>query len=164
MSTACPIQYEYIDGEKILSSLAGRSIPIPPEWVRQRVENPDFYKMACLSKEIEHLYPKSVRDVLVSYVWDFPELCRRGTNLIIAGPTPYRKRRWAAAAVVNELTMRWSQRMPISIETLHVRQGFPAQMDLRKTNCTRLGAKGVGRREKRHTCLQPVWVGGASSR
>lgn len=104
-----PRQYEYVDGAVIMPRLAGQKIPIPPEWVRLRSDMPQRAKFACLSKEIAHLYPAQVREVLVRYVREWPTIRQSGTDLIIAGRVSTRKLRWAASAVVNEIVMRYGQ-------------------------------------------------------
>ena len=102
-----PRQYEYVDGAKVKRSLAGRQIPVPPDWVRHRAEVPDRAKLACLSKEIADLYPESVRTVLVKYVSEWPLVKQSGADLLVVGTVPSRRLRWAASAVVNEIVMRY---------------------------------------------------------
>jgi hypothetical protein len=112
------IGYEYVDGGLILPPFAGRKMPRPPVWVRQRMKErvPDRARDACLSKEIADLYPAQVREVLVKYVVDWPLIRKSGADLLIAGPVTARRQRWAATAVMNEIVMRYGGNSAISVD------------------------------------------------
>lgn len=109
-------KYDYVDGAKIRLNLKGRQIPVPPEWVRLRSNVPKRGQHACLSKEIADLYPDQVRETMVKYVSEWPDVRKSGTDLIIAGRVPSRRLRWAASAVVNEIVMRYGAVSAITTE------------------------------------------------
>lgn len=111
------LAYEYVDGALVHKRMAGRSMPVPPKWVRDAAGTPEMDRYACLSKEIADYYPEDVRNVLVSYVKEYPEVCYYGSTLVIAGNSvTVRRRQWAASAVMNEITMRFGQTMPVDTE------------------------------------------------
>lgn len=116
MAEQYPREYEYVDGNAVKFGLGGRKVPIPPEWVRNRITLPPRGKNACLSKEIADLYPAPVRETLVKYVSQWPQVKKSGTDLIVAGSIPSRRLRWAAAAVMNEVVMRYGAISAISTE------------------------------------------------
>ncbi len=117
MSVENPRTYESKLGTDIYPEFPNRNIHIPPEWVRSRTGVPSLGEFACLSKDVESLFPVHVRKVLVDYVtrWE-SNVLKYGTHLIIAGHVSHMKSNWAASAVINELTMRYSHRAPLNTE------------------------------------------------
>ena len=104
-----PRQYDYIDGGRIRREWAGHKTPIPPRWVRDRLRLPQSLQYACLSKDLDDVYPEETRAGLVKYVAEWPENREYGTDLLIGGRGHYLRQSWAAAAVLNEINMRYAQ-------------------------------------------------------
>lgn len=110
-----PTGYERHDGGIIDPQWAGREIPVPPTWVRERVKVPYGCEYATLAKEIDDAYPASVRVPAVEYVrqwesWVLP----RGGHLIIAGRVTRQKSDWVASAIMNEIMMRFGATAPLT--------------------------------------------------
>jgi hypothetical protein len=125
-----PITYEYVDGRSIALPWAGQMVPVPPKWVQDRTDVPQRMKLACLSAEIADIYPDAVRPRLVEYVREWPSIRDAGTDLLITGIVPNRRRLWAGAAVMNEITMRYSNWSAVSTAWLAIR-GIHWMMDAR---------------------------------
>jgi hypothetical protein len=116
-----PAEYERVDGAEINPRLdARKNVPVPPKWVRDRVSVPHDCEWATLSNELLDFYPPHIRDCLVKYVKDWRVNQRVGDSVLINGPASYRTRIWAAAAVVNEVVMRYSQFGNISTKWINV--------------------------------------------
>lgn len=107
-----PMEYEWVDGETFRPDLEGRTIPIPPKWVRDRVNLP--FPNATLSAAVEDFYDQKAREILVSYIKDWPSVLQYGKHLVIAGGGNYKARTWAASAVMNEIIMRYGATQDIS--------------------------------------------------
>lgn len=103
-----PREYARADGGVIGPAWAGRDVPVPPEWVKSRVSLPRGLEPASLAKEISELYPEDTREVLVRYVKSWRDVQRYGTHLVIAGTdVTFKRRQWAASAVINEIVRNY---------------------------------------------------------
>lgn len=116
-----PIEYDYVPGQRVALSWAGGDVPVPPKWVQDRADVPERMKLACLSSDLSEAYPTKVRDVLVDYVRNWTDIRESGTDLLITGRVPNHRRLWAGSAVLNEITMRYSNRMGVSTGWLAIR-------------------------------------------
>lgn len=104
-----PPKHEMVEGKLISPKLARmEEVPVPPQWVRNQVKVPQNCEWATLAKKVAHFYPPAVREVLVEYVLNWRVNQRLGASVLIAGRAPYNERAWAAAAVMNEIVMRYS--------------------------------------------------------
>lgn len=124
-----PIEYEVVAGEIISPAWKGKEVPVPPEWVRNYATVTERYKYACLAKELEDYYPTEVREKLVEYVKNWPEIRQLGQDMVIAGNVPHVRRVWTAAAVMNEIIMRFGPRMNLTTSWLSVRSGLSWLLD-----------------------------------
>lgn len=115
-----PRKYEMVDGGMFGKKSGGKEVPVPPQWVRERVSVPEAGVNATLARELAHLYPPNVRDVLVKYVSYWPVNLHRGYGLLITGLAPRATRIWAASAVMNEIVMRFGQMGHISTAWVNV--------------------------------------------
>lgn len=125
-----PIEYEYVDGSVIASEYAGHQMPIPPTWVREWAKVPSKVQYACLANELEDFY-RGYREPLVNYVKGWVQHVQYGHGLLIAGPLPSRMRTWMAAAVVNEIVMRFGPRMGLACAWFSIPRGLPLVLDAR---------------------------------
>jgi hypothetical protein len=125
-----PIGYEYLPGERISMAWAGQMVPVPPKWVMDRTDVPDRMKYACLSEDLAGTYPAEVRPLLVEYVKSWPLVRSSGVDMLITGRVPNKRRSWAGSAVVNEIVMRYSNVMGISVAWFSMR-GLHWLMDAR---------------------------------
>jgi hypothetical protein len=123
-----PIGYEYVPGERIALSWSGETIPVPPKWVQDRSDVPQRMKLACLSADLKDAFPKGVRAILVDYVKQWPQVKESGTDLVITGRVPNHRRLWAGSAVLNEVVMRYSNVMGVSVAWL-ANRGLHWMMD-----------------------------------
>lgn len=113
--------YSYKLGTDIHPEFPATQFPVPPEWVQERAKVPTLAKDACLAIEAAPLFPAQVREILVSYVKDYgTRVTKHGSHLVIAGRTTHRRRNWAAAAVMNEITMRYDGVLPVATEWVGV--------------------------------------------
>lgn len=121
-----PREYEWQDGKFLGDDWAGQQVPVPPTWVRQRLTLPTGCDKACLARELSEIYPSEARSTLIDYLKNWRRVREQGLHLLIAGSgVTYKRRQWAASAVLNELTMRFGQTQDMSSEwmsTGNVRQ------------------------------------------
>lgn len=103
--------YEHVPGNEVHPKLANReNVPVPAKQIRAWAQVPEGCAYATLSKEIEDFYPPVVREVCVRYVKDYPHVAYYGSTLLLVGRYSNAKaRKWAASAVINEITMRFHE-------------------------------------------------------
>jgi hypothetical protein len=110
-----PPEYARMDGALLGEHWAGKDVPVPPDWVKERVQLPRGCENACLAKEIDDLFPEASRDLLVDYIKSWRRVKQYGYMLVIAGSgSTYKRREWAACAVINEIVMRFGTTQDIS--------------------------------------------------
>jgi hypothetical protein len=116
-----PTAYERADGGIVAEAWKGKDIPVPPAWVKQFTTLPRGTEAATLAKELSNAFPKSVRDVLVRYVKEWPRVLEFGHHLVLIGPrATWKRRQWAAAATANEIIMRYAPRSDVTQQFLSV--------------------------------------------
>lgn len=102
-------------------SWAGAEVAVPPKWVRDWVNVPHGCEYAALAHEQAAIYGPDVK-VLHNYVRDWPSYVRPyGSHLLVGGkPSTLRRRRWAAAAVANEVVLHHAQSEDLSVRWANV--------------------------------------------
>lgn len=111
-----PQTYDRAPGTFLGPSFADREVPVPPAWVKEFVDVPQGCENACVARELESIYPPEARDTFVRYIKSWWEVREHGHHLVIGGTGgTYKRRQWAAAAVANEIAMRFGQQADLSI-------------------------------------------------
>lgn len=122
--------YERIDGSFAVEGWDGIAIPVPPAEVRDRLMLPSRYAYATLHEEVAEPYKKGVLTVCRKYVEQFGDASFYGKWLTLAGTSGAGKT-WGAAAVVNEIVMRFAADRQFDVYWLPVAWELPKLFDFR---------------------------------
>lgn len=126
------VEYEYVPGESVSPDWKGRSVPIPPRWVREKVVLPRKLAPATLARDVEDGYLDSVLPLARTYVSSFPHYRAYGMGPVIVGRSGAGKT-WTAAALLNEITLRYAGVYDLSTAWISTFYSIPQLLDARST-------------------------------
>jgi hypothetical protein len=131
-STQQPSPYEMIEGFKVNPKWNADLVPVTPAWVRDKVVLPRKLQYATFARELSYHYVPEIYETGRRYVssqkWPFAKAHGHGPVLI--GP-PGTSKTWAAAAMLNEITLRYSEHYDISTAWISTFWTLPLILDAR---------------------------------
>lgn len=100
-------EYEWLDTSQLDPDNPPRLVPVPPLWVREKVNLPKRFQFASLGKEVKECYPPEIYEASVKFVRDWREALQMGAAPFLVGPQG-KSKSYAAAAIASEITLRYS--------------------------------------------------------
>jgi len=106
-STKTP--YDLTNGRVIDPEWDDRMVPIPTQEVQERVRLPLSLRYATLAEQVAEQYNPHIYKVARDFVVNYPKYRDKGEGILLAG-LPKIGKTWAAAGVLNEVLLRYSNR------------------------------------------------------